>query len=79
MTRQFAIRLSCVLLAALLCPPAVSAQPVDDAALKLAEPDFTLKVLLNIGGDAAVPSATQYPASALRCPGVRISSRRTAR
>ena len=52
MTRQFAIRLSCVFLAALLCPPAVFAQPVDDAALKLAEPDFTL---------IALPTALRLP------------------
>lgn len=42
MTRPFAIRLSCTVVAALLCAAAAHAQPADDAALKLAEPDFTL-------------------------------------
>ncbi len=42
MTRPFTIRLSLVLLAAFLFAPASFAQQTDDAALKLAEPDFTL-------------------------------------
>ena len=42
MTHPFAIRLSLALLAAFLLAPATYAQPADDAALKLAEPDFTL-------------------------------------
>jgi uncharacterized beta barrel domain-containing protein DUF5777 len=51
-TRPFVIRLSCALLTVLLLAPAVSAQPADDGALKLAEPDFTL---------IALPTALRLP------------------
>jgi len=51
-TRPFAIRLSCALFAVLLFAPAVCAQSVDDGALKLAEPDFTL---------IALPTALRLP------------------